>query len=251
MTSVRIIGPGRAGTSLALALTTSGWEVAPMLGRGDDVSDAAAGVQLLVIATPDGAIADTAAAVQPVPTTVVAHMSGSLGLRVLAPHARRASFHPLVALPNPDIGSKRLHGAWFGLGGDEVVVDKLVTALGGRSFVLDDEDRAVYHAAACIASNHLVALLGQVERLARDLDVPLEAYLELSRATLDNVAELGPRKALTGPAARGDEATIRRHLRVLPPEERKAYRGLADAARRLARTQPPGPLPDDDLGDSA
>jgi predicted short-subunit dehydrogenase-like oxidoreductase (DUF2520 family) len=81
--------------------------------------------------------------------------------------------------------------------------------------------------------------------------VPPEAYLDLARATLDNVAELGPRKALTGPAARGDEATIRRHLRVLPPEERKAYRGMADAARRLARTPPPFPPPHDDLGDSA
>ncbi len=251
MTSVRIIGPGRAGTSLALALTSVGWDVAPMLGRRDDLSDAAADVQLLVIATPDRAIAETAAAVEPVPSTVVAHMSGSLGLRVLAPHPRRAAFHPLVALPNPEVGSKRLPGAWFGVGGDEVVVDKLVTALGGRSFPVDDDDRALYHAAACIASNHLVALLGQVERLARDLDVPPEAYLELARATLENVAELGARKALTGPAARGDESTIRRHLRALPPEERKAYRGMADAARRLARTTPPSPWPDDDLGDSA
>lgn len=251
MTSVRIIGPGRAGTSLALALTNVGWDVAPMLGRRDDLADAAADVQLLVIATPDGAIAEAAAKVDPVPSTVVAHMSGSLGLRPLAPHTRRASFHPLVALPNPEIGSKRLPGAWFGIGGDEVVVDKLVTALGGRSFPIDDDDRALYHAAACVASNHLVALIGQVERIARDLDVPPEAYLDLARATLDNVAELGPRKALTGPAARGDEATIRRHLRVLPPEERKAYRGMADAARRLARTPPPFPPPHDDLGDSA
>jgi predicted short-subunit dehydrogenase-like oxidoreductase (DUF2520 family) len=251
VTSVRIIGPGRAGTSLALALTTVGWEVAPMLGRRQDLADAAAGVQLLVIATPDGAIGDTAAAVEPVPSTVVAHMSGSLGLRPLGSHPRRASFHPLVALPNAEVGSKRLHGAWFGVGGDEAVVDKLVTALGGRSFPVDDENRALYHAAACIASNHLVALLGQVERVARDLDVPPEAYLDLARATLDNVAELGPRRALTGPAARGDESTIRRHLRALPPDERKAYRGMADAARKLARTPPPDPPPHDDLGDSA
>jgi predicted short-subunit dehydrogenase-like oxidoreductase (DUF2520 family) len=251
MTSVRIIGPGRAGTSLALALTTVGWDVAPMLGRGDDLTDAASDVQLLVIATPDGVIGETAAAVRPVPSTVVAHLSGSLGLRPLAPHARRAAFHPLVAMPNPEVGSKRLLGSWFGVSGDEVIVDKVVTALGGRSFPVDDDDRVLYHAAACIASNHLVALLGQVERLAAKLDVPPEAYLDLVRATLDNVAELGSRRALTGPAARGDESTVRRHLRALPADERKAYRGMADAARRLARTPPPSPPPDDDLGDSA
>ncbi|HEY8524172.1 MAG TPA: DUF2520 domain-containing protein [Acidimicrobiales bacterium] len=250
MTSVRIIGPGRAGTSLALALTRVGWEVAPMLGRGDDVADAAADVQLLVIATPDDVINETAKAVEPVPSTVVAHMSGALGLSELAPHPRRASFHPLVALPNPEIGAKRLLGAWYGIGGDEAVIDKLVTALGGRSFALDDDDRALYHAAACIASNHLVALLGQAERIAAGLEVPLEAYLDLARATLDNVAELGPRRALTGPAARGDEATIRRHLRALPADEREAYRGMVEAARLLARTPPPAPV-DDDLGDSA
>jgi hypothetical protein len=61
------------------------------------------------------------------------------------------------------------------------------------------------------------------------------------RVTLDNVAALGPRRALTGPAARGDEATIRRHLRALPPGERRAYRAMADAARRLAGEPVPEP----------
>jgi predicted short-subunit dehydrogenase-like oxidoreductase (DUF2520 family) len=233
VTSVRIIGPGRAGTSLALALANVGWEVAPMLGRSDDVSGAARGVHVLVIATPDDAIGAVAEAVVPVPATVVAHLSGSLGLAELAPHDRRAAIHPLVALPNPDVGARRMFGAWFAVAGDPMA-NAVVTALGGRAFTVADDDRAAYHAAASIASNHLVALLGQVQRLAGDVGVPFEAYLDLVRATVANVAELGPRRALTGPAARGDDATIRRHLRALPPEERKAYRGMVDAARRLA-----------------
>ena len=244
MTSVRIVGPGRAGTSLALALTNVGWDVAPMLGRGDDLAGAAEDVQLLVIATPDDTVRDVAHAVRPVPSAVVAHLSGSLGLRHLAPHPRRAALHPLVSLPTPEIGARRLVGAWFGVAGDEPVVDKVVTSLEGRSYTVNDDDRATYHAAACIASNHLVALLGQVERLAGDVGVPLDAYLDLVRVTLDNVAALGPRRALTGPAARGDEATIRRHLRALPPGERRAYRAMADAARRLAAE----PLPDPPAG---
>ena len=230
---VRIVGPGRAGTSLALALTNAGWDVAPMLGRADDPTDAAADVDLLVLATPDDEIRTVARAVRPDDTTVVAHLSGASGLDVLAPHERRAAVHPLVALPTPEVGAKRLVGGWFAVAGDPMS-DEVVAALGGRSFTVDDADRATYHAAAVIASNHLVALMGQVERLADEVGVPFEAYLDLATATLANVAVLGPGAALTGPAARGDESTIRRHLRALRADERRAYRGMVDAARRLA-----------------
>lgn len=232
MTTVRIIGPGRAGTSLALALTNAGWDVAPMLKRGDPVAGAARGIDLLVLATPDAAIRDVAREVEPVPDTVVVHLSGSLGLDVLAPHERRAGLHPLVALPNPDVGAKRLVGAWFAVAGDPLV-RRLADAMYGRVFTVDDDNRAAYHAAASIAANHLVALMGQVQRVGFAAGVPFEAYLDLARAALDDVAELGPVAALTGPVARGDEATVRRHLRALPPPERKAYRAMADAARTL------------------
>jgi predicted short-subunit dehydrogenase-like oxidoreductase (DUF2520 family) len=232
MTTVRIIGPGRAGTSLALALTNAGWDVAPMLGRDDDLTVAAKGIDVLVVATPDGAIRDVAQSVEPVPTTVVAHLSGSLGLSVLAPHERRAAVHPLVALPNPDVGARRLVGAWFAVTGDPLV-RRVVDAMYGRAFQVDDEHRAAYHAAASIAANHLVALMGQVQRVGFAAGVPFEAYLDLARASLDDVAQLGPVAALTGPVARGDDATVRRHLRALPPDERKAYRAMADAARVL------------------
>lgn len=235
---VRIIGPGRAGRSLARALTGAGWEVAPLLGRHDDLSEAAAGVDLLVVATPDDAIRGVARAVAPVEATVVAHLAGSRGLDVLAPHRRRAAVHPLMALPTPDLGARRLVGGWFAVAGDPLA-GEVVRALDGRSFTVADRDRATYHAAAVITSNHLVALLGQVERLAGEVGVPFEAFLDLAAATLDNVARLGPAAALTGPAARGDETTIRRHLRALPPEERAAYRGMVDAARRLAARRPP------------
>ena len=230
---VRIVGPGRAGTALALALTNAGWDVAPMLGRSDDLAGAARDVDLLVLATPDDEIRRVAHAVEPAGSTVVAHLSGAQGLAALAPHARRAAIHPLVALPTPELGARRLVGGWFALAGDPLG-GEVVRSLGGRSFTVADDDRAAYHAAAVIASNHLVALLGQVERLAAQVGVPMEAYLDLARDTLANVAELGAAAALTGPAARGDESTIRRHLRALPPDERRAYRGMVDAARRLA-----------------
>lgn len=234
--SLRVVGPGRAGGALARALDAAGWVVRSPVRRGDPLVDAAADVDLLVIATPDAVVAEVAAQIGAVPDTIVSHLSGSLGLDVLAPHRRRCSVHPLVALPSAEIGAVRLRGAWFAVAGDPWA-RTVVTALDGRAIEVPDQSRALYHAAACIASNHLVALLGQVERIAATIDVPLDAYLDLVRATVENVADLGPARALTGPAARGDRVTIERHRTALSaeaPEELAAYDALVAEAARLA-----------------
>jgi len=185
-----------------------------------------------VIATPDAVVGEVAAAVEPVAGTVVAHMAGSLGLDVLGAHPRRASIHPLVALPNTDVGAERLRRGWFALAGDPLV-RRVVDDLGGQWFAVADEDRATYHAAACIASNHLVGLLGQAERVGAAAGVPREAFLDLVRATVENVATLGAADALTGPAARGDAETIERHRAAIDPSEIGAYDAMVDLARRL------------------
>jgi pantoate--beta-alanine ligase len=240
--SLRVIGPGRAGTSFARALAEAGWRVLPPVGRGDDMRAAGLdaegrAVDLLVIATPDVAIAEVAASVEPLDHPVVAHLAGSVGLDVLAPHGRRAVIHPLVSLPDAGTGARALRGAWFAVTGDELAL-QVVRDLGGRSLPVADGDRSAYHAAACIASNHLVALLGQVERVAASASVPLDAFLDLVRTTVDNVARLGPAAALTGPVARGDWATVDRHLAAIDPSERPAYEAMAAAAQRLARVEP-------------
>lgn len=196
------------------------------------MADAGAGADVVVIATPDGSIAEVAAAVRPRPDLAAVHLAGSLGLDVLAPHERRASVHPLVALPDPVVGADRLVGAWFAVAGDPVA-RQIVDALGGRAIDVPDDRRALHHAAAVIASNHVVALLGQVERVAAEAGVPLEAYLDLVRATVENVAELGPRRALTGPVARGEWATVARHLGALAPAEHPAYEAMVQLALQL------------------
>jgi predicted short-subunit dehydrogenase-like oxidoreductase (DUF2520 family) len=232
--TIRIIGPGRAGTSLAAALSARGWDVVSFLGRHDDVRDAARDVDVLVIATPDDAVAAVAAAVLPYPTTTVLHLSGSLGLDALAPHARRAALHPLVPLPNADVGAQRLgEGVTFAVAGDPVA-RLMAESLGGRLVEVADADRAAYHAAACIAANHVVALLGQVERVAASVGLDVDAFLPLTRAAVDDVAALGPRQALTGPAVRGDWATLSRHLDALPASERAGYQAGAALATQLA-----------------
>ena len=230
---LRIIGPGRAGLSFARALAAAGWTVTGVLGRHDDLTAAAEEVDLLLVATPDGSIAGVAAAVAPVAGTVVAHLAGSLGTGVLAPHPRRAAIHPLLPLPDPVTGAARLPGAWFAVAGDPMAA-RVVAALGGRSLPVADADRAAYHAAATLASNHLVALLGQVERVAAGAGVPLAAYLDLAGAALADVAARGPAAALTGPVARGDWETVDRHLAAIAPEDRPGYRAMAERAARLA-----------------
>lgn len=254
--AVRVIGPGRAGRSLLAAFDKAGWratgaalgrdddvhsaaagapEAAPgqasrPLGRDDDVREAAAGVDLLVIATPDRVVADVAASVAPVASTVVAHVAGSLTLDALAPHQRRASLHPLRSIAD---GSTDLAGAWFAVEGDELSREA-VEAIGGRPITVTGS-RAAYHAAAVVASNHVVALLGQVERIAATVGLPLDAFFDLVRGTVDNVELLGPAAALTGPVARGDWETVQSHLDALPEAERTAYLALAHQAARLTR----------------
>lgn len=231
--SFRVVGMGRAGGALARALVSAGWRLDRVFARGDDLRDAAQDVDAVVIATPDRAIGESARAIRPSTDAVVVHLSGALGIDVLAPHARRAAVHPLMTIADAATGAERLHGGWFAVAGDRLA-QEIVDALGGRSFTVADDQRVRYHAAAAVASNHLVVLLAQVERLAAAAGVPFTAFLPLIRASVDNVEKLGARAALTGPAARGDLDTVARHLDELDESERPLYRVLSDAARTLA-----------------
>jgi predicted short-subunit dehydrogenase-like oxidoreductase (DUF2520 family) len=215
-----------------------GYEVLDALGRGDVVSGAAIGADVVVIGTPDAAVAATAAAIDPVDSTVVLHLAGSLGLDALGRHPRRGALHPLVPLPDPDRGALRLRsGVGFAVAGDPVA-RTMALALGGQVVEVDDRSRSAYHAAASIAANHVVALMGQVERVAGEAGLPLGVFSGLVQAAVEDAMALGPAAALTGPAARGDWETIARHRAVLAGmaqgrSELDAYDALVDQARRL------------------
>lgn len=232
MHRVRIIGSGRAGGSLATALAGMGC-VVDILHRTDDFSSSAHATDILVLAVPDGAIAEVSLRVDPVEGCPVLHLSGALGLDVLLSHARRGSMHPLVALPDATVGAKRLLGAWIAVAGDAAATT-LATLLTDRTFPVPDDRRGLYHAAAAVASNHLVALFGQVERLSHEAGVPLAAFVDLAMGSLHNVADRGAAAALTGPVARGDWATVVLHLSSIGEPERELYLALSHAAARLA-----------------
>ncbi len=258
--ALALVGPGRAGTALALALHRRGWSVRAVAGRAahsvstrraaallDDapvatVDTAGRGCDLVILAPPDHAIAAVAASVAPSlePGSLVVHLAGAAGLEILdalrsaRPDVRLGALHPLQSLPSPERGAERLDGAWCAVEGD-AEVEEIARHAGLQPFTLhsDRETRAVYHAAACVASNHVVALLGQVQRLAARAGVPFDAFLPLVRTTLENVADLGPSAALTGPVARGDVTTVAEHLAALPDDEQASYREAALQALRL------------------
>jgi predicted short-subunit dehydrogenase-like oxidoreductase (DUF2520 family) len=254
---VALVGPGRAGTALALALVASGHDIVAVAGRAADAASvqraaqrfavptravevAAPGADLVVVATPDGVIADVAARLAPTldAGTLVVHLSGALGLDALdaisatRPDVEVGALHPLQTFPSGTLGAAHLDGAWAAVAGPPSVAE-LATDVGLRPFAVADDRRATYHAAACIASNHLVALLGQVERVAAAAAVPFEAFEPLVRTTIANVFAIGPAAALTGPVARGDLDTVQRHLRALAEDEIPTYRALARAATAL------------------
>lgn len=237
-----VLGRGRAGGSFARALRGVGWEVA-LLPHGDAVELGTSDAELVLLCVPDAVVAEVARRIPPSDRRVVAHCAGALGLDQLAPHPRRASVHPLVALADPVRGADALRGAWFATAGDPTVAE-VVDALGGSRVEVGDEHRVAYHAAAVVASNHLVALMGQVQRLATPIGVPLEAYLQLARGALDDVAAVGPQGALTGPVARGDWRTVAAHLATIPEPERAAYLAMAAAAARLVGAALPPELAD-------
>lgn len=261
-----LVGPGRAGTSHALALHRRGWSARAVAGREPDaastrrtarllggvrvvgVEEAGRASDVVILATPDDTIPVVARAVAASvePGALVVHLSGAAGLdaldglRAARPDVRVGSLHPLQSLPSPELGVERLEGAWCAVEGPDDVAG-IAELAGLRPFRLrpDEQTRAVYHAAACVASNHLVALLAQVERLAARAGVPFEAFIPLVRTTLENTAELGPAAALTGPVARGDVATVAAHIEALPDDERVAYRAGAVEALRLVGRQHP------------
>ena len=229
---IRIIGDGRAGGSFTGALRHVGHEVL-VAGRHDDVTTAATDVDVVLLTVPDRAIAEIAERVTPGPAAVL-HCSGATTLAPVRHHARHGSIHPLMTLPDTAVGTGRLlDRCTFAIDGDPVA-EALALGLGGTPIRVGDDQRALYHAAAAITSNHTVALAGQVAAIADELGIEPTAFWSLLRASVDSIIELGPEAALTGPAARGDAGTLRAHLDALPEPEREAYRALARRAARLA-----------------
>jgi predicted short-subunit dehydrogenase-like oxidoreductase (DUF2520 family) len=211
---VTVIGAGRAGETIAARLRERGVALCE-------------GGELRLLCVPDRAIAEVAGSIDPGPW--VAHVSGGTPLAALDPHVLRFSLHPLQTLTLAR-GPEQLDDAFGAVTADSA--DGLARAhwlaetLGLRPFVLADDQRALYHAGASIASNFLVTLYRAAAELFERAGAPPAGLVPLMQRTIENGFEL------TGPIARGDWETVDRHLAALQGNELEAlYRALAGATR--------------------
>jgi len=259
--SVAIVGAGRMGQGLALALIQLGRQVT-LLGRGprdtlapfcwpsDRWADTIARSDLILVATPDAAIGAAATllistgAIEP--RHVALHLSGLLdwsALAELAPAgAALGSLHPLQTVADSRTAPERLAGAFAGIEGDDRAVaaaETLAEDLGMRPVRIPSAGKADYHLGATFVANYAAALLAIGQSFARRAGIaqPLadEIYRPLLAGAVQNLLALGPAAALTGAVRRGDVATIQAHLARLDGRERRLYCDLGMVALGLAR----------------
>jgi predicted short-subunit dehydrogenase-like oxidoreductase (DUF2520 family) len=239
--ALTIVGPGRTGSSIASAARRAGIEV-QIAGRSPGPEAVSGSVVLLCV--PDAAISEAAAAIagSEARPRMVGHTSGATSLEPLrAAGASEGCFslHPLQTIPDRETD---LAGAPAAVAGTDreagALATALAAALGMNPFPIAESDRALYHAAASMASNFLVTLEQNAAVLLAESGVekPREVLAPLVRRSLENWIAEGP-QALTGPIVRGDEPTVVRHREAIGrarPDLLAFYDGMADATRRMA-----------------
>lgn len=275
--TISLVGVGRLGTALAISLARCGYRVEAVVARQLNHARRAARLiaghpqalsvtrldslpssDLLLITTPDDAIeqAATCLAASIVSTgrkgqrRTALHCSGALSSGILSSlsdvNFKVGSMHPLVSISDPIHGAERLRGAYYCVEGEGQAVRvarKLVRDLEGHSFSINSKDKALYHAAAVMASGHMVALFDiALEMLARcglKEKAAQSVLLPLVQTTLENLTASDPSHALTGTFARADTETMRRHLAALRSSAKtndalEAYRLLGRRSLKLA-----------------
>jgi predicted short-subunit dehydrogenase-like oxidoreductase (DUF2520 family) len=265
--TIAIIGPGRAGSALGRALHQAGYTIAAIGGRNPDnvrnladelgatacqspatVIDLA---DLTIVAVPDDVIlplaTDMAESLCSAAGKAAVHLSGAQDRSALRPLAQQASlrtgvFHPLQTFRRGPEAVQNVAGTYFGIDADALLRDQLMQLahdLRGHPFDLSGIDLALYHAAAVFAANYPITLLAEAIRLAveagLDGDTARQGMTALLAGAVNNLRDLAPADAITGPASRGDQGTIERHLDALKhdPELQRLYRLLADRTKLL------------------
>jgi len=243
MLKLGFIGAGTVGTALSVRLSSKGYQVIAVSSRSQtsakklaqavsgchafnnnqDVADTA---ELIFITTPDDAIAPVASEIQWHRGQSVVHCSGALSTDILEPAkkpgAQVGSFHPLQTFASVKQAIENISGSTFAVEAEEPLLSTLkdmATTLDGHWIELKASDKVAYHAAAVIACNYLVTLVKLATDLWQSFNIPqsqaTQALLPLIRGTIHNIDTVGIPQCLTGPIARGDIKTIKKHLDAL------------------------------------
>jgi predicted short-subunit dehydrogenase-like oxidoreductase (DUF2520 family) len=271
--SVSVVGSGRLGTALAIALSSLGYPIQAVVARrlatarrasalispnplalGADQLELLPPSRILLLTTPDDQIADTAQGLSAlrrnsIKRGTVLHTSGALSSDVLEPLRELgfhvASLHPLVSVSDPRTAQQSLRDAFYCVEGDAVATRTaraIIRDLKGHSFTISSRNKPLYHAAAVMASGHVLARYDFATEMLVHCGLEradaVRVLLPLLQSTVNNLARADTALALTGTFARGDLATVRRHLLALsrsgPPEALEVYRLLGSRSLKLA-----------------
>ncbi len=268
---IALIGPGKLGCALTHLLSKASYPIAAVIGRdrqraseacefigcsgkiaGSELS-LAKKAEILLLAVPDDQISILAQQLhdQAIPTeaTTLVHFSGlqPAGIMRTGQSATAVlSIHPLLPFADRQLAVAQLPGCPCAIEGDkgtEQLGLELVAAFDGRAFSIKSDKKALYHAAACIASNYFVTLVATATELLHDCGIEpkqtTRLLLPLLQTTLANIDQLGTEQGLTGPIVRGDAGTVTAHLKALEnsaPRLLPVYRLLAEQTLQLAKT---------------
>lgn len=226
-----------AGHRVVGTLSRSRSELGPAL----DWDQALPPADLVVVAVSDGAIEDVAEGLAHRwnPGTPAVHLSGFKSVSALGEIAGTGSpvgsFHPLQTLPDPVRGAEALAGAFAAVTAGyelQALLETFATSLGMTPFVLADEAKPLYHAAAAAAASYVAEALGVAGDLLAAAAVQPEVLEPLIRRVVENVFAVGANAALTGPIARGDLATVEGQQRAadrVSEELGRQFRLMAEA----------------------
>ena len=268
---IGVIGAGVVGTAIGVILNRQGYEIAGVYDIDtesttqlvektgcrvfSDAGQLSGSAEILFITVNDSAIGQVADALADSGSfqngQIVIHMSGAHSAEILGKardfEARVLSVHPLQSFANLEGDIKSLPGSVFSIQGDEAGYEtaiELVEALGGEYFFIAGEAKPLYHAGACVVSNYLVTLIDLGARLLEASGIPADrssrALMPLVRGTLSNIERVGIPAALTGPIARGDIATVAKHLECmqdLDGDMLELYRVLGFYTAPIARSK--------------
>lgn len=275
---VSIIGAGRLGTTLAVALARSGYPIRSLVARrvqsartaadllNADVQVLAAkqlgalrSANLFLITVPDDQIPQVARELSDVgfnadrKKMTALHTSGALSSDVLAPLREKGwhtgSIHPLMSVSGTHDGEASLRGAFWSVEGDRSALRSakaIVHELGGKSFSIRPEDKPLYHAAAVMVSGNVTALfdvaLEMLGKCGLDRKTARSILVPLIASTVRNLETKDPAHALTGTFSRGDLETVKRHVAALKnnklAEALELYRLLGQRSLNLGKKQP-------------
>lgn len=270
MKRITVIGIGRLGGALAIALSHAGFRIEELVLRSRETFQLIAShfdelpaeskfdrkltileTDLILIATPDPDISSIAEwlSVSGTNDAIVLHTSGALSSDVLVPLSKIGcavgSMHPLISVSDPIAGSKSFAGSYFCVEGDPVAVvaaNELILSLSAIPFSIPTDKKVLYHAAAVIACGHLAALIDIASELMNTAGVPVSdtprILMPLIESTVANIKIDGTSAALTGSFARGDAEIVRKHLVALKLSARSdiidLYRLLGERSLQLA-----------------